>query len=702
MEINLCYGCMSPREGDGPCPHCGFDENTYQPALHHLPPGTALAGKYLLGPVLGEGGFGITYVGWDLNLEMKIAIKEYFPNGFVTRNSGYDKTVTVLTGQKGDFFQRGLDKFVDEARRLGKFWGLPGIVSVKDYFQENKTGYIVMEFAQGQTLKNILKNTPDGRLSADQVFEMMKPVMKSLEKVHKAGLIHRDISPDNLMVDQEPDGSLTVKLIDFGAARDFMAEGERSLSVMLKPGYAPEEQYRSRGKQGPWTDVYGLCATMYRAITGKVPDESLDRMEEDPLERPSQLGVNIENWQEDALMKGLAVFQKNRFQSMEELEAAMYASAAGPEQKTQPEPQPEPEPAPGPETMKENLSDGKTKEDEPEETAAEESVSEASPVKEKHEPQNSEKSEETDHRHPKTENKLKWIAAAAAAVVLLFFVIYSFTGGNSGTKEDQVAFQEESSETADNGNDQRQTRTSETEMWETAAAQTETVETEEIRQEAESGISQETEVAPETETIQETQPREAVIWSDAQMERLVRKALGRAEGDIYTDELAQIQVLRINGDAIEMYKSSSLGSGPLIPEAKTAGDIQSLSDLAYFPNLVTLEISGHGISDISIIANLTSLTTLELTYDNISDISPLSGLTSLTYLSLRMNRISDVSPLSGLTGLEYLDFYGNNVSDISSLSGLTALKELYIGANNVTDLSVLDNFPDLEHMYNGN
>ncbi len=338
MEINLCYGCMATREGDGPCPHCGFDENTYQPAPHHLPPGTVLAGKYLLGRVLGEGGFGITYVGWDLNLEMKIAIKEYFPNGFVTRNSGFDKTVTVMTGQKGDFFQRGLDKFVDEARRLGKFWGLPGIVSVKDYFQENKTGYIVMEFAQGQTLKSILKNTPDGRLSADQVFEMMKPVMKSLEKVHKAGLIHRDISPDNLMVDQEADGSLTVKLIDFGAARDFMADGERSLSVMLKPGYAPEEQYRSRGKQGPWTDVYGLCATMYRAITGKVPDESLDRMEEDQLERPSLLGVNIENWQEDALMKGLAVFQKNRFQSMEELEAAMYASAAAPEQKTQPEP----------------------------------------------------------------------------------------------------------------------------------------------------------------------------------------------------------------------------------------------------------------------------------------------------------------------------------------------------------------------------
>ncbi len=206
-----------------------------------------------------------------------------------------------------------------------------------------------MEFAQGQTLKSILKNTPDGRLSADQVFEMMKPVMKSLEKVHKAGLIHRDISPDNLMVDQEPDGSLTVKLIDFGAARDFMADGERSLSVMLKPGYAPEEQYRSRGKQGPWTDVYGLCAAVYRAITGKVPDESLERLAEDMLESPSQMGIYMAPGQEAALMKGMAVFQKDRFQSMEELEEAMYAGAAGPEPKPEPDPVPQPEPKPEPE-----------------------------------------------------------------------------------------------------------------------------------------------------------------------------------------------------------------------------------------------------------------------------------------------------------------------------------------------------------------
>ena len=320
MELNLCFNCMKEKSKPGPCPHCGFDKSAYETAPHHLPPGTILYGKYMIGRALGEGGFGITYVGWDLNLEMKVAVKEYYPNGFVTRDNGRANTLTILTGPRGEFFQKGVEKFVEEARRLAKFWRLPGIVAVKDYFQENKTAYIVMEFVQGSTLKEMLKGASGGQLPAEQIFQMMRPVMRSLDKVHEAGLIHRDISPDNLMVEQEGE----VKLIDFGAARDFLAEGEKSLSVMLKPGYAPEEQYRSRGRQGPWTDVYSLCATMYRAITGQVPEESLDRMAEDTLKRPSQLGVSLPGWQEEALMKGLAVFQKDRLRSMKELEAALY------------------------------------------------------------------------------------------------------------------------------------------------------------------------------------------------------------------------------------------------------------------------------------------------------------------------------------------------------------------------------------------
>ena len=311
---------MCEKKEPGPCPHCGYDAGTYEVSPHHLPPETILNGKYIVGRVLGEGGFGITYLGWDINLELKVAIKEYYPNGFVAReNVGPGHTVTVLSGYRSDFFYSGLDKFVDEARRLAKCWGLSGIVSAKDYFQENKTAYIVMEFVEGDTLKSILKNG-EGRLPARQVFEMLRPMMESLETVHEVGLIHRDISPDNIMIDTKG----RVKLLDFGAARSFGTDNDRSLSVMLKPGYAPEEQYRSRGKQGPWTDVYGLCATMYRAITGKVPVESLDRLAEDTLQRPSQLGIDIDPDQEKALMKGLALYQRDRYATMGELSSALF------------------------------------------------------------------------------------------------------------------------------------------------------------------------------------------------------------------------------------------------------------------------------------------------------------------------------------------------------------------------------------------
>ncbi len=324
MDKQICLSCMKEYDGDGPCPHCGFELAEYKAPAHHLKPGTVLAGKYMVGRAIGAGGFGITYAAWDQNLETKVAVKEFFPDGFVARDGGMTKTVTVLPRRESDFYQKGQERFVDEARRLAKFADLPGIVSVKDYFQENNTAYIVMEYAEGQTLKAVLRQQPHGRMDTEIVLAMMEPVMDSLEQVHQAGLIHRDISPDNLMVDDRG----RVKLLDFGSARAFVADGQKSLSVMLKPGYTPEEQYRSRGSQGPWTDVYALCATIYRAITGRMPPESLDRMGEDNLKRPSELGVSIRPAQEEALLKGLAVYKKDRIQSIGELRTMLSADEA--------------------------------------------------------------------------------------------------------------------------------------------------------------------------------------------------------------------------------------------------------------------------------------------------------------------------------------------------------------------------------------
>lgn len=325
-DVNkICLGCMRDKNDSTVCPHCGFDLNTYEAPQHHLKPKTILNGKYMLGKSIGEGGFGITYIGWDLNLEIKVAIKEYFPNGFVSRDISNTDTVTIFSSNNESDYEVGKTKFIEEAKALAKFDNLPGIVSVKDFFLENGTAYIAMEFVEGETLKDFLKRN-GGKTLPENIFTMMKPLMKSLIEVHKKDIIHRDISPDNIMITKDSQ----VKLLDFGAAREVSADGNKSLSIQLKPGYAPEEQYRSHGKQGPWTDVYALCATMYRAITGVPPVESLERLQNDTLQRPSQMGINIDPVKETALIQGMAVFADNRFHNVEALYNALYGDYVEP------------------------------------------------------------------------------------------------------------------------------------------------------------------------------------------------------------------------------------------------------------------------------------------------------------------------------------------------------------------------------------
>jgi serine/threonine protein kinase len=226
-----------------------------------------------------------------------------------------------FSGEKKEFYNSGLNKFVNEAKSLAKFYTLPGIVAVKDFFRENGTAYIVMEYVDGITLKQHLANS-DGKLRSNEVFELMRPIMKSLSQIHAEGIIHRDISPDNIMLTNKGD----VKLLDFGAARDFISDGNKSLSVLLKPGYAPEEQYRTKGNQGPWTDVYALCATIYKMLTGITPPESLERFSQDDIIAPSKLGIQLSSVTENALLKGLAVFQRDRYQDIASLYNDIYGA----------------------------------------------------------------------------------------------------------------------------------------------------------------------------------------------------------------------------------------------------------------------------------------------------------------------------------------------------------------------------------------
>lgn len=324
MKIeNLCIHCMKEKHSaDEICPFCGSDPKSADIPPYHLQPFSILAGKYLLGMAIGEGGFGITYIGMDLNLEMRVAIKEYYPNGCAVRNCSESNTVLSYSNSTQEVFEKGREKFINEARLLAKCSNLSEIVSVKDFFRENHTAYIVMEYIEGITLKAYLKQNGD-HIPAQKTLQMMKPVICSLSKVHDMNLIHRDISPDNIMICNN--GS--VKILDFGGARDYIFSNEKSLSIMLKPGYAPEEQYRTHGNQGPWTDVYALCATMYRCITGSVPPESLERAYQESLPPIRSISPDCPPAAASAIEKGMSIYPENRFQSMQELYSALYESS---------------------------------------------------------------------------------------------------------------------------------------------------------------------------------------------------------------------------------------------------------------------------------------------------------------------------------------------------------------------------------------
>ena len=314
--MKRCLGCMETYSDElNICPHCGYVENSMPEEAIHMIPGTILHGQYIVGKVVGYGGFGVTYIAWDSVLEKRVAIKEYLPSEFSTRMPGKPQ-LTVFNGDKAQQFNDGLKKFLDEARRLAKFQDEQGIVKIYDCFEENGTAYIIMEYLEGVTLGEFLKE--NGTLPEKVAIQMMMPIMKSLKTVHQAGIIHRDIAPDNIMISTDSQ----IKLIDFGAARYATTSHSRSLTVIIKPGYSPEEQYRSRGDQGPHTDVYAVGAVLYKMITGKTPPDAMERRayfengKKDMLEPPSKYCKTISKNVENAILNAMNVRIEDRTSDM--------------------------------------------------------------------------------------------------------------------------------------------------------------------------------------------------------------------------------------------------------------------------------------------------------------------------------------------------------------------------------------------------
>ncbi len=300
--------------GETVCPECGRPYGSVKAESFALKPGTILDGKYLVGEMLGQGGFGITYIGFDLLLEQKVAIKEYYPmsTGMVSRENSTTVVWSSAVMQKSGM-EKGFDSFLKEARKMAKLGGIPGVVGVKSVFIQNETAYIVMDFIEGETLLKKLQR--EGPMDYGTCISLMTPIMQALAEVHKHGIIHRDISPDNIMV--QSDGKLI--LLDLGAAKDLDIQGKdgnvQSSQMVAKHGFSPVEQYGQAGKIGPWTDVYAMAATIYYCCTGVLPPSATDRMIEDTLTcRP-----RLTKEQFDVLAFCMNVLPQNRPQNMDAL-----------------------------------------------------------------------------------------------------------------------------------------------------------------------------------------------------------------------------------------------------------------------------------------------------------------------------------------------------------------------------------------------
>lgn len=682
---NLCYNCFQEREApEGPCPYCGFDlaenERKFPVALRA---GTVLDGRYIVGRVLGQGGFGITYLALDTQLNAKVAIKEFMPNDIATR---IGTTVSVAMDTKSEEFAYGAKRFQEEARTLAKFIGNPNIAAVTSYFDENDTSYFVMDYIEGISFKTYIANH-GGKISVEETLNVMIPVLRALTAVHAEGFIHRDVTPDNIYITK--DGM--VKLLDFGSARYSIGDKSKSLDVILKVGYAPKEQYIRRSRQGPFTDVYSCAACFYAAITGFLPPESLERMDEDTLVPISQCGIEIPEYLDKAILKGLAVQPEDRFQN-----AAEFLDAIESRQ-----------------VVEVPVSGG------------------AAPAPEK------------------KKVKPALIAGLAAAVVVVLGIgIFLGRQGNAPTANPQNSSME--SPISDEGSGERDNLPPLKEA-EVPSITIQGVEYSTDLRELDLSDAYLTNVDIEPlcymiNLVDLTLPAQSEITDISPIAGLtelrVLKIQNTDGARLYLDDLSPLAGL-VN---LEQLRIDTHGI-PNFDWAENMTNLQSLvcygNDAVYttldpLKNLTKLErlrlpntSDNVGACDIQGLTGLTSLTDLEVNC-TVQDFSPLQNLTKLQRLmiykgysiegstsleglksltNLRELTINlwddealsvDLSPLTGLTKLQYLDLEiqsngsGPAATNLSALGNLTDLRNLVLHIDNITDLSPLRNLKKLQ------
>lgn len=658
MEVRRCMKCMHPlAAGETVCPECGRAYGSANAETFALKPGTILEGKYLVGEMLGQGGFGITYIGFDLLLEQKVAIKEYYPmsTGMVSRD-GHSTVVwsSAMMGKTGT--QKGFDSFLKEARKMAKLGGIPGVVGVKSVFIQNETAYIVMDFIEGETLlKKLQKNVP---MDFDSCVKLMTPIMQALAEVHEHGIIHRDISPDNIMV--RPDGKLI--LLDLGAAKDLDIQGNdgsvQSSQMVAKQGFSPIEQYSKSGKVGPWTDIYAMAATIYYCCTGILPPPATDRTIDDtlacqPLLTQTQFGI---------LADCMRMRPQDRPQSMDTL-LQMLTHPQGEAKAEPPKVIPEVEPPKPVETK-----------------AAPPKPMETEPVAQKIQPINPEAQPTQPPRHDvKPERPLsKWLIPGVAAVVAVIALAISI---GSGGKKSAPAFS---------------VKAPTVQTAATEPAPTETVPT----------IPMEVHTMAAADFVYEDDISATPFWGQSQYLRkdvntlTFQSSLQNAPSSAWdVSEAGDRSVLAWmnNGD---LYVAAD---GAIAPNPNASWLLQD------FVNLKTIKFGNcfdtSGVTDMSaMFIHCTSLTSLDLSDFDTSSVTNMNAMfdhcTSLTSLDLSGFDTSSVTDMSvmfqncaSLTSLDVSSFDTSNVTHMFFMfdicESLTSLDLASFDTSNVIDMSYM-------------
>lgn len=316
----LCMGCMRNKGKVKRCPYCGWEETPFPESSYHLPFRTVLSNQYLIGRGISEGKFSVTYVAYDLKTHQKLAIKEYLPSEITDRSSD-KRTIVIIDIKHENDFNFGLGKFIEEGMALEVQRNLPGLAHTTALFRENGTAYRVMEYIEGPSLEEFLKEN-GGRISFQRMVRLITPVMIALEKVYESFLLHYDICPENIIVGQNGVGSL----VNFTATRFGLAQNWNIISSVSRAGYSPIEFYSDNESIGPWSDVYSLAATIYNALTGQVPPEATTRKQKDGLIPPSELDTDISTETEAVLLKALAVNPADRYQSIHDFKEDILES----------------------------------------------------------------------------------------------------------------------------------------------------------------------------------------------------------------------------------------------------------------------------------------------------------------------------------------------------------------------------------------